>query len=149
MEASTTDYPGVTTGEGYAVGHLDDLGDGPGFRKVRKGLGVTAFGVNAIVLPPGIETGFHYHDIQEELYFVHRGAIEIEFGDGTVQPLREGGFARVDAATVRLLRNVGDVDAVYLCAGGKDGYIGRDGRVREGEEQRVKAIHDLSKAQPQ
>ena len=149
MEASTTDYPGVTTGEGYAVGHLDDLGDGPGFRKVRKGLGVTAFGVNAIVLPPGIETGFHYHDIQEELYFVHRGAIEIEFGDGTVQPLREGGFARVDAATVRLLRNVGDVDAVYLCAGGKDGYIGRDGRVRAGEEQRVKAIHDLSKGQPQ
>jgi mannose-6-phosphate isomerase-like protein (cupin superfamily) len=149
MEASTTDYPGVTTGQGYAVGHLEDLGDGPGFRKVRKGLGVTAFGVNAIVLPPGIETGFHYHDIQEELYFVHRGAIEIEFGDGTVQPLREGGFARVDAATVRLLRNVGDVDAVYLCAGGKDGYIGRDGRVREGEEQRVKAIHDLSKAQPE
>jgi mannose-6-phosphate isomerase-like protein (cupin superfamily) len=149
MEASTTDYTGVTTGQGYAVGHLEDLGDGPGFRKVRKGLGVTAFGVNAIVLPPGIETGFHYHDIQEELYFVHRGAIEIEFGDGTVQPLREGGFARVDAATVRLLRNVGDVDAVYLCAGGKDGYIGRDGRVREGEEQRVKAIHDLSKAQPE
>ena len=83
MEAST-DYPGVTEGEGYAVGRLDDLGDGPGFRKVRKGLGVTAFGVNAIVLPPGIETGFHYHDTQEELYFVHRGAVEIEFGDGSV-----------------------------------------------------------------
>jgi quercetin dioxygenase-like cupin family protein len=142
MEAST-DYPGVTTGEGYAVGHLDDLGNGPGFRKVRKGLGVTAFGVNAIVLPPGIETGFHYHDLQEELYFVHRGTIEMEFGDGSVQRLDEGCMARVDAATVRKIRNVGDVDAVYLCAGGKDGYIGRDGRVRPGEEQRVKAIHDL------
>jgi quercetin dioxygenase-like cupin family protein len=142
MEAST-DYPGVTTGEGYAVGHLEDLGEGPGFRKVRKGLGVTAFGVNAIVLPPGIETGFHYHDIQEELYFVHRGAIEMEFGDGTVQQLGEGGMARVDAATVRKIRNVGDADAVYLCAGGKDGYIGRDGRVRPGEEQRAKAVHDL------
>ena len=35
---------------------------GPGFRKVRKGLDVTAFGVNAIVMPPGIESGFHYHD---------------------------------------------------------------------------------------
>jgi len=33
---------------------------------------------------------------------------------------------------------------VYLVAGGKDGYIGRDGRVRPGEEQRVKAVHDLS-----
>jgi len=146
MEAST-EYPGVTTGEGYAVAHLEDLGEGPGFRKVRKGLGVTAFGVNAIVLPPGIETGFHYHDEQEELYFVHRGAIEMEFGDGSVQWLGEGGMARVDAATVRKIRNAGDVEAVYLCAGGKDGYIGRDGRVRPGEEQRVKAVHDLSGGQ--
>ena len=143
MEAST-DYPKVTVGEGYAVAHLEDLGDGPGFRKVRKGLGVTAFGVNAIVLPPGIETGFHYHDDQEELYFVHRGAIEMEFGDGSVERLAEGGLARVDAATVRKIRNVGEVDAVYICAGGKDGYIGRDGRVPPGEEQRVRAIHDLS-----
>jgi mannose-6-phosphate isomerase-like protein (cupin superfamily) len=143
MEAST-DYPGVTEGDGYAVGNLDDLGDGPGFRKVRKGLGVTAFGVNAIVLPAGIETGFHYHDTQEELYFVHRGTIEMEFGDRSVHELREGSFARVDAATVRMVRNTGDVDAVYVCAGGKDGYVGRDGRVREGEEQRVKALHDLS-----
>jgi quercetin dioxygenase-like cupin family protein len=147
MEAST-DYPGVSTGAGYAVGHLDDLGDGPGFRKVRKGLGVTAFGVNAIVLPPGIETGFHYHDEQEELYFVHRGAIEMEFGDGSAQRLQEGGLARVDAATVRKIRNAGDVDAVYLIAGGKDGYVGRDGRVRPGEEQRVKALHDLSSERP-
>jgi mannose-6-phosphate isomerase-like protein (cupin superfamily) len=147
MEAST-EYPTVTKGEGYAVGHLDDLGDGPGFRKVRKGLDVTAFGVNAIVLPAGLESGFHYHDTQEELYFVHRGAIEMEFGDGSVQRLGEGGLARVDAATLRKVRNPGDVDAVYLIAGGKDGYIGRDGRVPEGEEMmRVKAIHDLSAEQ--
>jgi mannose-6-phosphate isomerase-like protein (cupin superfamily) len=140
----TAEYPKVRKGEGYAVANLDDLGEGPGFRKVRKGLDVTAFGVNAIVLPPGIETGFHYHDEQEELYFVHSGSIEMEFGDGTGERLEAGGLARVDAATVRKLRNVGDVDAVYLIAGGKDGYVGRDGRVREGEEQRVKAVHDLS-----
>ena len=65
------DYPKINVGEGYATGTLDDLGDGPGFRKVRKGLGVSAFGVNALVLPPGVETGFHYHESQEELYFVH------------------------------------------------------------------------------
>ncbi|MGO9489059.1 MAG: cupin domain-containing protein [Solirubrobacteraceae bacterium] len=143
MEAST-DFPKVRSGEGWAVAHLDDLGDGPGFRKVRKGLGVTAFGVNAIVLPAGIETGFHYHDEQEELYFVHRGSIEMEFGDGTVQTLGEGSLARVDASTPRKLRNAGDSDAVYLIAGGKDGYVGRDGRVPEGEEQRVRALHDLA-----
>jgi quercetin dioxygenase-like cupin family protein len=148
MEAST-DYPGVTEGEGYAVGNLEALGDGPGFRKVRKGLGVTAFGVNAVVLPPGIETDSHYHAEQEELYFVHRGAIEMEFGDGSVQHLTEGGLARVDAPTVRKIRNSGDTEAVYLIAGGKDGYVGRDGQVPPGEEQRVKAIHDLSSEQGQ
>jgi mannose-6-phosphate isomerase-like protein (cupin superfamily) len=141
MEASS-EYPRVKQGDGYAVGNLGDLGDGPGFRKVRRGLGVTAFGVNAIVLPAGIETGSHYHDSQEELYFVHRGEIEMEFGDGSVAALREGGFARVDAATTRKIRNTGDVDAVYLCVGGKDGYVGRDGRAPEGEDQRVKAIRD-------
>jgi quercetin dioxygenase-like cupin family protein len=146
MEASS-EYPQVKRGEGYAVANLADLGDGPGFRKVRKGLGVSAFGVNAIVMPPGIESGSHFHDEQEELYFVHRGSIEMEFGDGSVHKLDEGGLARVDASTIRRIRNVGDVDAVYLCAGGKDGYIGRDGRVPEGEEQRVRALHDLSAKQ--
>jgi quercetin dioxygenase-like cupin family protein len=133
MDAS--EYPNVTTGEGYAVGDLDALGEGHGFRKVRKGLGVTAFGVNAIVMPPGYQSGRHYHDTQEELYFVHRGTIEMEFGDGSVHRLGEGGFARVDAPTVRRVRNVGEGDAVYLCAGGKDGYVGRDGRLPEGEER--------------
>jgi uncharacterized cupin superfamily protein len=148
MEASS-EYPGVTHGEGYAVGNLDDLGDAPGFRKIRKGLGVTAFGINAIVMPPGIDSGFHYHDTQEELYFVHRGTIEMEFGDGSVHTLGDGGIARVDAATVRKVRNVGDVDAVYVCAGGKDGYVGRDGRLPDGEEQRVRALHDLRHEQSQ
>lgn len=131
MEAA--EYPGVSIGEGYAIGTLDDLGAGPGFRKVRKGLGVTAFGVNAIVMPAGYESGMHYHDQQEELYFVHEGTLEMEFGDGSVHRLEEGAFARVDAATLRKVRNVGDGDAIYLCAGGKDGYIGRDGRLPEGE----------------
>lgn len=146
MEASAQ-YEGVKRGAGYAVAHLDDLGSGPGFRKVRKALDVTAFGVNAIILPPGIETGYHYHDVQEELYFVHSGEIEMEFGDGSVQTLSAGGLARVDAATPRKIRNAGDVDAVYLITGGKDGYVGRDGRVPEGEEGRVRAVHDLREGQ--
>lgn len=132
MEAST-EYPRVTRGAGYAVGHLDDLGEGPGFRKIRRGLDVTAFGVNAIVLPPGIESGFHAHERQEELYFVHRGTIEMEFGDGSSERLEAGCLARVDAATMRRVRNVGEEDAIYLCVGGKDGYVGRDGRAPEGD----------------
>src|SRR3984957_15634620 len=126
MESSSK--PEITVGEGYAIGHLDAIGEGYGFRKVRKELGVTAFGVNALVRQPGYETKWHYHDLQEELYFVHRGAIEMELGDGSPHRLDEGAFARVDAATIRRIRILGPEDTVYVCAGGKDGYIGHEGR---------------------
>jgi mannose-6-phosphate isomerase-like protein (cupin superfamily) len=126
----------VEDGEGYAVANLDALGEGPGFRKVRRELGVTAFGVNAIELPPGYETGRHYHEEQEELYFVHRGAVQITLGDDRAHVLGAGGLARVDPATVRRLKNVGDVPAVLLVVGGKGGYVGRDGRLPEGETSR-------------
>ena len=141
--ATSAENPAIRTGDGWTVAHIDAIGEGPGFRKVRRALGVTAFGVNAIVLPPGIDTGPHYHDRQEELYFVHRGTIEMEFGDGSSEELAEGAFARVDPPTVRRIRNRGDVDAVYVIIGGKDGYVGRDGQVPPGEEQAVRAVHDL------
>jgi quercetin dioxygenase-like cupin family protein len=118
----------TTTGDGWAVGSIDGMGDGPGFRKVRKELGVTAFGVNAVVIPPGYVSGRHLHERQEELYFVHRGTIEFRFGDGESQTLGAGGFARVDPSTVRSLRNASDSEeAIYVCVGGAGGYVGRDG----------------------
>jgi quercetin dioxygenase-like cupin family protein len=128
----------VITGDGYSVGSIDALGDGPGFRKIRRQLGVEAFGVNAIVLPEGVETGRHYHDEQEELYVVHRGRIAMTFGDGSSHVLGEGGLARVAAETVRSIKNVGEGEAVLVVVGGKDGYVGRDGRMPEGEESRVR-----------
>jgi mannose-6-phosphate isomerase-like protein (cupin superfamily) len=128
---------GVSKGEGYAIANLSDLGDGPGFRKIRKMLGVTAFGINAIVLPAAYETGSHYHEEQEELYFLHSGRIEMEFGDGSTHALEPGGMAWVDASTVRKVRNLSDAeDAVYVVIGGKDGYVGRDGKLPEGEVSR-------------
>jgi quercetin dioxygenase-like cupin family protein len=123
----------VVEGAGYAAAKIDALGEGPGFKKIRRALGVTAFGINAIVFPPGAESGFHYHDEQEETYFVHRGRLEFEFGDGSRIALGPGGVVRVDPGTHRKLRNIGEEDAVYVCAGGKDGYVGRDGRMPEGE----------------
>ncbi|HVS29379.1 MAG TPA: cupin domain-containing protein, partial [Solirubrobacteraceae bacterium] len=93
------------------------------------------FGINAIAMPAGYETGFHYHDEQEETYFIHKGTVEIEFADGTKHTLGPGALARVDAATVRRLRNVGEGDAICLCAGGKDGYVGRDGQMPEGDQR--------------
>jgi uncharacterized cupin superfamily protein len=111
-----------TAGDGWAVADLDALGEGPGFRKIRKALGVTAFGANAVVLPPGYSTRRHFHDRQEELYLVFRGEIEFEFGDGERQTLGPGGLARVDPATVRCLRNTSQTEeATYFCVGGADG----------------------------
>jgi uncharacterized cupin superfamily protein len=131
----------IVNGDGYAVGTLDDLGDGPGFRKIRSGFGVTAFGVNAVVIPAGIESGRHYHDEQEELYFVHRGELEFVFGDGSERfVLGPGGIARVDPHTIRQIRNTSDQEAIYVCVGGKDGYVGRDGQVPDGEENRARPI---------
>ena len=123
-------------GEGYAVSSLDVMGEGPGFRKIRKEVGVTAFGINAIVLPEGYSTGRHLHEEQEETYIVHRGRIEMEFGDGSKHTLGEGGVARVDASTVRRTENVGEGLAIVIVAGGKDGYVGRDGKLPEGETSR-------------
>jgi uncharacterized cupin superfamily protein len=127
----------VVEGEGFALANIDALAEGPGFRKLRRALGVTAFGVNAIELPAGFETGRHFHDEQEELYFLHRGRIEMTFDDQSSYELGPGAAARVDAGTIRKIKNVGDEPAVYVVVGGKDGYVGRDGRQPEGEESRV------------
>jgi quercetin dioxygenase-like cupin family protein len=125
----------VAQGDGWAVApSVDALGEGYGFRKVRKELDVTEFGVNLITLPPGYDTGSHMHERQQELYFVHRGEIEMYFGDGSSQKLREGGAARVDAPTVRGIRNASESDdAQYLVIGAEGGYVGRDGLLPDGE----------------
>jgi mannose-6-phosphate isomerase-like protein (cupin superfamily) len=126
----------ISEGDGWAAAlDADALGEGYGFRSVRRPLGVTEFGVNLVTIPPGYKAGTHAHERQQELYFVHRGAIEMWFGDGGKVEIREGGVARVDAATVRGIRNLSDSeDAQYLAVGGEGGYVGRDGVLPEGEE---------------
>jgi mannose-6-phosphate isomerase-like protein (cupin superfamily) len=127
----------TASGDGWAVGHIDAMGEGPGFRKVRRELGVTAFGVNAIVLPPGFVSNGHWHDEQEEVYFVHRGRMRMRFGDGSAHLLEPGGVARVDPATVRSVENAGEEDLVFVCVGGKDGYVGRDAHHEGGRPQPI------------
>jgi quercetin dioxygenase-like cupin family protein len=112
----------------YAFGSLDELGDGPGFRKIRKALGVDAFGVNAIVFPPHYEGPEHYHDTQDELYFVHRGRIRVDV-DGESRELGEGGLFHASSTTPRRISNVGDEDAIVFIVGGKGGYVERDGHL--------------------
>ena len=124
-------------GEGWAVGSVDGLGEGPGFRKVRSALGVEAFGVNAVVIPPGYTSHRHYHERQQELYIVLRGELEFRFGEGDEKRVvGAGGLVRVDPSTPRGYRNTSDSeDAVFVCVGGDGGYVGRDGLLPEGESR--------------
>lgn len=117
----------IIEGPGFAVGSLAAMGEGPGFRKVRHALGVTAFGVNAIVLPPHYTSRAHAHETQEELYVCIDGPLVMDFGPAGKHTLQTGDMARVDAATPRRVTNPGDEEATYLCIGGKDGYVERDG----------------------
>lgn len=110
----------------FSFSSLDELGDSYGFRKVRTAMGVTAFGVNAIVMPPGFEGFHHYHEQQDELYFVHSGTARFEVGDES-RELGPGGLCHVESTTPRRMCNIGDDDLVVLVVGGKDGYVGRDG----------------------
>jgi mannose-6-phosphate isomerase-like protein (cupin superfamily) len=118
---------------GYGFSSIDDLGDGYGFRKVRRALGLTAFGANVIVFPPAYEGFHHWHDEQDELYFVHRGRARVEVGD-EVRELGEGGLLHVESTTPRLVSNASETeDLVLLVLGGKDGYVERDGHLVDPE----------------
>jgi len=118
---------------GYSFGAIDELGEGYGFRKVRHALGVTAFGVNAIVMPPHFEGFLHFHDTQDELYFVHSGTARVEV-EGEDRTLGAGGLFHCESTTPRRVSNAGDDDLVLLVVGGKDGYVERDGQLVDPEK---------------
>jgi len=110
----------------YAFGSIDEMGDGV-FRKVRRELGVTAFGVNALVLAPGVTSRPHFHEEQDELYFIHRGRARFDVARESFE-LGPGGVVHVEATTPRRITSVGEEDLVMLVVGAKDGYVGRDGQ---------------------
>ena len=129
----------------HAFSSLDELGEGHGFRKIRAPLGVTAFGVNALVYPPGYEGIFHYHDTQDELYFVHSGTARFEVGDEE-RTLGPGGLLHAESTTPRRVSNAGDEDLVLLIVGGKDGYVARDGHLVD--EADLARRQELGKGEP-
>lgn len=113
----------------YNFGSIDDLGEGYGFRKVRRDLGVSAFGVNAIVMPPEYLGFHHYHDTQDELYFIHSGSARVEV-DGEERILSPGGLFHVESTTPRRVSNASETeDLVLIVVGGKGGYVERDGHM--------------------
>jgi uncharacterized cupin superfamily protein len=102
---------------GWATSSVDELGNET-FRKVRRELGITAFGANVLVLQPGVTGRPHYHDEQDELYFVHKGRAIFD----------PGGLLHVDSTTARRVTNPGPDELVMLVVGAKEGYVGRDGQ---------------------
>jgi mannose-6-phosphate isomerase-like protein (cupin superfamily) len=130
---------------GHAVVLLDQL-EGTFLRRARERLGVTAFGVNVMVLPSGTEWFEHTHERQDELYFVHAGRAGLRVDTETLE-VGPGGLVHVEAATPRQIWNAGDEDLIVLMVGGKDGYVGRDGQLvhhdRDFERRKAAGEGDL------
>jgi mannose-6-phosphate isomerase-like protein (cupin superfamily) len=114
---------------GYAFSSIDEMGPGV-FRKVRRELGITAFGANVLVLAPGVVGRPHYHEEQDELYFVHSGRARFEVG-GEARELGPGGLVHVESTTPRRVTSIGEEDLVMLVVGAKGGYVGRDGQLAD------------------
>jgi uncharacterized cupin superfamily protein len=112
---------------GYTTLTIEDAGEGF-IRRAREALGVTAFGLNVLVLPPGTEWFHHFHERQDEVYFVHSGRAGARVGDDELE-LGPGALLHVESTTPRQLWNAGDDELVLLMIGGKDGYVGRDGQL--------------------
>jgi quercetin dioxygenase-like cupin family protein len=73
------------------------------FRLVRKALGVTAFGINQVDLPPGAQ-GFEHSESesgQEEVYLCLRGSGTLRI-DGEEVELRPGRYVLVSPDATRL-----------------------------------------------
>ena len=116
----------------YRFATIDELGSGPGFRKVRQPLAIEAFGANVLVLPPHYDGFEHYHDLQDELYFVHSGTARVDVG-GEVRELGSGGLFHCQSTLPRKVSNAGADDLVLLIVGASGGYIERDGHLVDPE----------------
>lgn len=113
------------TDDGYRSARIDDLPQlWDGFAKlVREGLGVTAFGMQIMDLPPDYTTRSHDEGDsgQEEVYLALRGSGAVLIDDQDERlPLDADHVARVSAGTARTLAS-GSEGLRVLCVGGAPG----------------------------
>ena len=99
------------------LAHRDECETAGNWRLVRRTLGVTAFGVNLVDIPPGEQIPEHdeIERDQEELFYVLSGSPTLVI-DGKEHPTRAGTFARLDPEHTRTVRNDGDQLASVLIA---------------------------------
>ena len=109
-EATTTRYAVRTVDE------LPQLWEGA-VKLVRAGLGISAFGVNILDLPPNYTTESHDEADtgQQELYVALRGSGRVLIGDQYLT-LDEEHLVRVDAGVSRILAS-GEAGVRVMCVG--------------------------------
>lgn len=111
-----------------------DRGGGERFQSLRRELGVSAFGMNLIVLQPGQRGRIHAHERQEEVYIVLEGELSLTI-EGNEHLLGPDHSVRVGATVRRQLANTGRERLVILALGGSAEHDGRDGRAWTSWEQ--------------
>ncbi len=97
------------------------------FQSLRRDLGVSAFGINLMILQPGQRGRIHAHDRQEEIYLVLEGELTL-LVEGAEHVLGPDHVVRVGAPVRRQLINAGTRRVVLVALGGSAEHVGRDGR---------------------
>jgi quercetin dioxygenase-like cupin family protein len=111
--------------EGTSTTRLDPE-TGERFLPLRRQLGVSAFGMNQIVLQPGQRGRIHRHKHQEEVYLVLEGTLTLLI-EGERTELTVGEVMRVAPQLRRQLVNRGPGRVVLIALGGAGEHVGRDG----------------------
>ena len=118
--------------DGVAYASLE-LGTTERFVSLRRALGITAFGMNLIVLQPGQQGRIHRHEHQEEVYLVVEGTLTLAF-EGEERDLGAGELARVAPDVRRRLLNRAATRCAVVGLGGAEPHVGRDGIAYESWE---------------
>ena len=102
---------------GITLAHRDELETSGDWRLVRRTLGLEAFGLNLVDIPPGGQIPEHDETgrDQEEVFFVVSGEPTLVI-DGEDHAGRAGTFARLDPDHRRTVRNDGSQPATVLIA---------------------------------
>jgi uncharacterized cupin superfamily protein len=104
-----------------------DLEHDERFQRLRAELGVSAFGLNLLLLRPGQRGRIHRHVHQEEVYVVLQGTLTL-YVEGEAHELVHGELARVAPEVRRQLVNRHPNVLAILAVGASAGHEGRDGR---------------------
>ena len=102
--------------------HRDECEATGNWKLVRRTLGLQAFGVNLVDIPPGEQIPEHdeIERDQEEVFFILQGTPTLVV-DGEDHPAPAGSLARLDPEHTRTVRNDGEEPASVLIASAPQG----------------------------